>query len=392
MTGSRKILEARFADIKTKFREIPEFADFVSGLQEQLDDLVGSMTHKLEVDFEAYNPVNFFHALRLQASEGGATRTLEEMGTGEQQILAMAFAHAYARAFHEGVVLIIEEPEAHLHPLAQQWLAKKLKEMTADGLQTLITTHSPAFVDILGLEGLVVVRKSAGSTSVKQIDRHQLRQRCIEMGVPPARVTVANILPFYAASATREILEGFFAQVVVLVEGPTEALALPVYLERIGLSVAKEGIAIIPVFGKGSLGKWWRLFRAYDIPCYVIFDNDAEDDEGGGKRRDALTAIGIPEPEQGGLVATDAWLVGEHFSVFGADFETALRQALPGYDQLEEDASQQGIKTKPFIGRWVAERAVLDEGTAGRDRLNQLADRLRAKLPAIAVPEAGAPD
>jgi len=161
-------LEGIFKAVKAKFHEIPEFSQFVQGLKDQLGDMVGTMTHRLDVDFEAYNPVNFFHALRLQALEGKEPRTLEEMGTGEQQILAMAFAYAYARAFHGGILLVVEEPEAHLHPLAQEWLAKRMSAMTQGGLQVVITTHSPAFVDVTKLEGLVRVEKIDGATSVVQ--------------------------------------------------------------------------------------------------------------------------------------------------------------------------------------------------------------------------------
>src|SRR5207247_6248288 len=95
----RTDLEDLFRKTKDKFSEIPEFAAFKKALQDQLADLVGSMTHRLEVDFEAYNPANFFHALDLQALEGDEPRALDEMGTGEKQVLAMAFSYAYATAF-----------------------------------------------------------------------------------------------------------------------------------------------------------------------------------------------------------------------------------------------------------------------------------------------------
>jgi len=376
-------LEELFAGVKQRFGEIPEFGNFVQELKGQLAGLISSMTHKLEVDFEAYNPVNFFHALRLQAAEGDQPRTLDEMGTGEQQVLAMAFAYAYARAFHEGVVLIVEEPEAHLHPLAQQWLAKRMNAMAADGLQILITTHSAAFVDMMNLDGLVLVRRVNGTTQTTQIGREQLVARCVAMGVLPERITTGNILPFYAANATREILEGLFAEVVVLVEGPTEALALPIYLSKRNLDVAKTGIAIIPVHGKGSLGKWWRLFVAYGVPCYVIFDNDGEDDPTGTKRRDALSALGIADAQHAQYLAVNDWTIDANLAVFGTDFETILRQDFPNYAGLEAQAAQQGIDSKPFIARWVAEQMPINEAHVGWQRFTHLADRLRARLPAV---------
>jgi putative ATP-dependent endonuclease of OLD family len=226
-------LESAFGQIKTSFAKIPEFQAFNANLREHFTELVSSMTHRLEVDFEAYNPANFFQALRLEASENGAPRALAEMGTGEQQVLAMAFAHAFARAFHGGIILIIEEPESHLHPLAQQWLASQLSDMCHGGLQVIITTHSPAFVDVLNLDGIALVRKTDSSTSVVQRTIVQLVAHCVATGAPAARTTTDNILSFYKSNATPAILEGFFAKAVVLVEGPTESLSLPIYLAKL---------------------------------------------------------------------------------------------------------------------------------------------------------------
>lgn len=120
-------LEGLFEKTKAEFHNVPEFTKFIESLQEQMAELLGSMTHRLDVDFAAYNPSNYFQSLRLQAKEGEAIRDLDELGTGEQQLLALAFANAYAEAFHEGVLLVVEEPEAHLHPLAQEALARWLR-------------------------------------------------------------------------------------------------------------------------------------------------------------------------------------------------------------------------------------------------------------------------
>jgi putative ATP-dependent endonuclease of the OLD family len=108
-----------------------------------------------------------------------------------------------------------------------------------------------------------------------------------------AATTTETVLPFYAAAATQELMAGMFARRIVLVEGPTEALALPTYLDRIGLSVVREGIAVLPVHGVGNLAKWWRFFTAYQLPVLVVFDNDARgEDDDGSRRADLMAALG----------------------------------------------------------------------------------------------------
>jgi len=373
-------LEKLFEQIKIKFHEVPEFKTFVEGLQGEFEDLVANMRHRLRVDFQAYNPVNFFHALRLQAAEGDEARTLEEMGTGEQQVLALAFAYAYAKAFHGGIVLVVEEPEAHLHPLAQHWLAQRLRSRCQKGLQVLITTHSPAFVSVEALEGLVLVYKEHGFTRVRQLARSDLVAKCIELGAPPDRVTESNVLRFYAANATTELLSGFFARAVVLAEGPTEVLALPVLLAKRGLQAEKEGIAILSVGGKGNLAKWYRLYSAYGIPCYVVFDNDATDDNTGSKRKDALSAVGLHAGEVDDLITGDDWKVHQKYTIFGIDFEEAMRAHFDRYSELEAQAKSQGVDTKPFVARWVVERLEPTSSDPGWERIDQMIAKLRGLL------------
>lgn len=384
-------LKQMFEDVKNIFEQVPEFTDFQSELSTQFSDMFAGMTYGLQVDFSAYDPTNYFHSLRLLPVENNEVRTFEELGSGQEQLLALAFAYAYARAFFGGIVLVIEEPEAHLHPLAQQLLAEKIRNMARGGLQIVLTTHSPIFVDILGLEGLVLVRKVNGATTVKQLNAEGLAEYCRERGAHPERTRADTILPFYAAHATQEILSGFFAKKVVLVEGQTEALALPVYLRKVGLDVTKEGIAIVPVMGKGNLAKWWRLFTAYEIPVFVTFDNDVRknEDADGRRRKDALKTIGIPESQFDELLTTAEWQIHEGFCVFGKDFENTMKQHFENYSDLENQAKEKVGDSKPLKARWVAGQLNVDSNDTGWEKFRELADKIMktGALEATQVPE-----
>lgn len=374
----KSALEEKFAEIKGEFQKIEQFKTFRESLRADFADLISSMSHKLDIDFEAYNPVNFFHALRLHADEGGTPRTLEELGTGEEQILALAFAHAYAKAFHGGVLLSIEEPESHLHPLAQEWLARKIEKMCSDGMQIILTTHSAAFVNMLHFHSFVLVRKNEQGTYIVQKGKSQLVGYCRQHGVPENKITEESVGEFYNANATKQILEGFFAKKIVLAEGPTESLSLPTYFESVGLDTRQEGVAIIPVQGKGNIAKWWRLFTAFDIPVYVIFDNDSGDDSDGVKRKDILNTIGANSVDS--LLATTDIHIDDKFAIFGSDFETCMRNLFTKYSEHETQAKELiDSGAKPFTAQFVARKLAKENDKKGNgwEKMKELATKIK---------------
>ena len=175
-------LKNRFEEVKSLFKSVDQFATFTNELQNQVSELSSNLEYGLSIDFSAYDPSNYFQALRVYPHENGKVRNFDELGTGQEQILALCFAQAYARAFRDasGLLLVIEEPEAHLHPLAQQWVAQKIRKLASEDIQIVVTTHSPAFLDILSLEGITLVRKEAGRTIVVQLTREQLAKYCQE--------------------------------------------------------------------------------------------------------------------------------------------------------------------------------------------------------------------
>jgi putative ATP-dependent endonuclease of OLD family len=355
-------LREQFERLKGIFREVTEFAEFEKELKQQCAELLEGFPYSLGIDFSAYDPSRYFQSLRVLPMEGEEPRNFDELGTGQEQVLALAFANAYAKAFHEesDIILVIEEPEAHLHPQAQMWLAQKINEMAEqEGLQIVITTHSPYFLDIENLEGIVLVRKdNEGSTIVKQLTVNAFFEFCKQHGASD-KANVENILKFYKAHATPEILEGLFARKAVLVEGLTEALSLPIYLKKVGLDIAKKGIAIIPVGGKKNLAKWWRFFRAYDMPVFVIFDNDgAKDDKDAKGREDILKTIGIGDFAR--YINETEWKIFKerHLCIFGKNFEGSLAQTFEQtyIDLWDEARNFLANDSKPLIARYIAEK------------------------------------
>lgn len=373
-------LKDLYKKILNIFDEVSEFKNFKEKMSSITGDLIQNMTHGLQLDFSAYDPSNYYKNLRVLPHENQEVRSFDELGTGQQQILALSFAHAYAKCFKnkKGLILIIDEPEAHLHPLAQKWLARTLYQMAKDGLQMVITTHSPYFIDLEFLEGIYLVKKENKMTSVAHLTKKEFAEYCKNNGAN--RSDENTIIPFYVKSATSNILKGFFAKKVVLVEGMSEELAMPIYLEKVGLDVLKEGIDIINVGGKGELAKWWRLFTAYKIPCYVCFDNDSDDDNQGNKRKDFLKTIGLKDNDLSNILQKEDWLVTEKYCVFGKDFENTFKNSFSEYTNIEERIKNELGDSKPLVAKEVA-KLICNENYNEKDngwkKLKELADNIR---------------
>ncbi len=75
-------------------------------------------------------------------------------------------------------VVCIEEPEIGLHPDMMPRLADLLKAASAR-MQLIVTTHSDALVDALtdSPEAVIVVEKVDGATTLKRLDRDDLKER-----------------------------------------------------------------------------------------------------------------------------------------------------------------------------------------------------------------------
>jgi putative ATP-dependent endonuclease of OLD family len=250
-----------------------------------------------------------------------------------------------------------------------------------EGVQVIITTHSPAFVSLLDLEGIALTRKAeGGGTVVTQLTETDLSTACLSTGA--AQATPETVLPFYEVAATDEIRAGFFARKIILVEGPTEAEALPIYLTRVGLDVVREGIALIPVFGVGNLAKWLRFFGAYKIPTYVVFDNDAAEDADANRRTDLFEALQLPLERRDELLEASSLVVQPTAAAFGVNFESTLADLFgTSYEAMSTDAadtyklSREG--SKPLVGRYVAEHIDPARESSAWALIGDLAEAIR---------------
>lgn len=197
--------------------------------------------------------------LRVGSPGEAADRRVSEHSVGTQSVAVVGLFTAYVASVREKVLALgLEEPEAHLHPHATRAIVRRLLE---GNLPAIVTTHSTAVTDAADPRTIVVLRRVGDATVVRAVPRNRLNDR--EAAEIKRRV----------AEAGSEFL---FARVVLLAEGPSERLALPIFARQLGWDLDVLGISIAPV-GGGAFKLFLKLLGgdALDIPHFVICDNDA---------------------------------------------------------------------------------------------------------------------
>lgn len=196
-------------------------------------------------------------------------------GLGSNNLLYMACELLLLGREPEGMpLLLIEEPEAHLHPQRQLRLMAFLTEAAKGNVngatrpvQVILTTHSPNLASKISLENIVILQgASAFSLAHGQTQLQTGDYRFLERFLD---VTKANL---------------FFAHGVIIVEGDAESILLPVLAKLLDTDLNEHGVSIVNVGGTG-LRRFSRIFQRRDecaphlsIPVACVADMDVMPD------------------------------------------------------------------------------------------------------------------
>lgn len=126
-------------------------------------------------------------------------------------------------------LLLIEEPEAHTHPQMQYVFADKIHGLISQipRLQTLLTTHSSHIVSKSNFEDIRYLSRVSPAEPVTIKNFHtELSARYEELGADGAA-----LFQFLKQYLTINAAELFFASKAIFIEGTTERILLPLFIE-----------------------------------------------------------------------------------------------------------------------------------------------------------------
>lgn len=200
---------------------------------------------------------NIYKKLDILLDDGFESE-LDFKGSGIQSVVIISLFKLYSDLKIGQGLLLIEEPESFLHPQANRHLAKVLSKFcNEENMQILIATHSPTYLQSANVQEIILLNKKEGKTNHKQIeiisDETKLKKEL-----------------------NNSNLELFFADKVILVEGETEKILLPLLAKQVNenFDFDKKNFSIIDVGSKSNLGIFIELLDKFDIPWISLVDND----------------------------------------------------------------------------------------------------------------------
>lgn len=180
----------------------------------------------------------------------------------------------------ETLTILIEEPEAHLHPQMQQVFISQIKRTLKEtkekenlSVQVIISTHSSHIVTEAGIdvdrsfERIRYFSKVYDNTEkrykVEVKDFNEFRKE-----------TDKETFRFLKQYMTLHRCDVFFADKIILVEGTTERILLPLMINKAAKSLNNEYVSIIEVGGAYTV-KFKELLKFINAKCLVITDIDS---------------------------------------------------------------------------------------------------------------------
>ena len=267
-------IKSKINALNLKIASIPQITDIGNQVNRKLLEMIGTV-YSPDIKLESRMKENFAVLARYLTVTTSDQNDIELLGLGHLNILYIALKLVEFEANRNRELLnimIIEEPEAHIHTHIQKTLFDNL-QVAHTYTQVVMSTHSTHISEVADIEKVNIMKKVNEQLSFVMKPTNGLDQ--FGAGILKHKgMAFTQILSRYL-DAKRSVL--LFSKGVILVEGDGEEILIPALVKNVlGVSLDEMGIGLINV-GSVAFENVACIFDATRLQrrCAIITDLDA---------------------------------------------------------------------------------------------------------------------
>ncbi len=192
----------------------------------------------------------------LDLARNRVIEDINSLSAGQKAIMHLVF-EAYGRGTLKGGLVVIDEPEIHLHYQFQNEYLQVIKDINREQkCQYILVTHSESLINSETISSVKRLALNADKNTVVMTPSLSNDQKTLVKILDNTRSTYA-----------------FFAKKVLLVEGDTDRYFIKAVIWQLGVD-SRQTVAVIDIGGKSSYEKWRAFFEDFGLEVYFIGDFD----------------------------------------------------------------------------------------------------------------------
>lgn len=192
----------------------------------------------------------------------------QNLGSGISILIAYLLLETIALRSKTGLVILIDEPELHLHPQLQ---LKLFDHFYKSGHQVIYTTQSDAMVSLPNWRGISLLR-----SQMQAAPQHDNLQQNVEGKTISQHLDDIATYHHDKKVFRRDDNQIFFANKCLLVEGANDKYGLPIFAQLMNVNISD--FTVVMCGGKANIKSYKTLCDAFEIPAFVVFDEDSTDE------------------------------------------------------------------------------------------------------------------